>query len=107
MICEEGAAAICCRPTDYSGGSERLQCERGETMKRYVKEVANDCQRELARLEQFAYDTAQYYGLLTAEKESEIRTEYEQKRERISELVEQCQYGYISDLKAVEMIAGI
>lgn len=76
-------------------------------MKRYVQEAANDCKRELRKLEQFALDTAQYYGLLTSEKEKEIRGEYAWKRERVDEIVNQCKYGYITDLTAVGLISAV
>ena len=76
-------------------------------MKRYVKELANDCKRELESSMQFALDTGRYYGTLTAEKEEEINIEYDRKLARIDELVKQCQYGYISDLKAAELIVSV
>jgi len=76
-------------------------------MKRYVKECANDCMKELDRLEQFDMDAARYYGRLDAKEEKEIRSIYSAKRQRVKIMLEQCQYGYISDLKATELIAGV
>lgn len=76
-------------------------------MKRYVQEAANDCLRELKRLEQFALDVAKHYGYLDTAKKAEIKKEYDQKRERISCLLSQCEYGYISDLEAVKQIASV
>lgn len=76
-------------------------------MKRYVKECANDCLKELDRLEQFDMDAARYYGRLDTKEENEIRSIYSAKRQRVKNLLEQCQYGYISDLKATELIAGV
>lgn len=76
-------------------------------MKRYVRECANDCLKELDRLEQFDMDAARYYGRLDAKEEKELRSIYAGKRQRVKELLEQCQYGYISDLKAVELIARV
>ena len=76
-------------------------------MKRYVHEVANDCKRELKSSMQFALDAGRYYGPLTAENEEEIRKEYAKKLERIDDIVNQCKYGYISELKAVELIVTV
>lgn len=76
-------------------------------MKRYVTEVANDCKRDLKKSKQFALDAGRYYGTLTAENEEEIQKEYAKKLARIDELVIQCQYGYISELKAVELIVSV
>jgi len=63
--------------------------------------------KELDRLEQFDMDAARYYGRLDAKEEKEIRSIYSAKRQRVKIMLEQCQYGYISDLKATELIAGV
>lgn len=56
---------------------------------------------------QFVLDAGRYYSTLTAKNEEEIRKEYAKKLERIDEIVNQCQYGYISELKAVELIVTV
>lgn len=76
-------------------------------MKRFVQEVANECLRDLDRLERFAFATARYYGTLTAESEKEIRKAYAEKREKVQATVEQCRYGYISELAAVKIIVEV
>ena len=72
-------------------------------MKRYVREVANDCLRDLDRLERYVFGELNF----SPEAAAEIHQQYEEKRERIRSLVEQCQYGYFSDLCAVKLIAEV
>lgn len=72
-------------------------------MKRYVTELANDCKRELKHFEKFALNSF----AATGDNRKTIKKLYAEKYRRIDELVEQCRYGYISEMKAVELIVAV
>ena len=73
-------------------------------MKRYVREIADDC---IEMLKRFETATLKMAAPLHADKEKKIKDEYSYKYKRINEIVEQCEYGYFTDLKAVELILDI
>lgn len=86
-------------------------------VKRYVKEFARDCIRDIAgqRINSlnralaerflFVYDAKdQDYSKLPESVVKDIEDYYRQKKERILNIVEQCEYGYITEFYAIKFI---
>ncbi len=75
-------------------------------MRRFVKEFANAVKADLYESMQFAKMVACHYK--QGEKEQdEIHEQYTDRMIKVDKVVQQCEYGYISEIEAVRQIAKI
>lgn len=76
-------------------------------MKQYVKDVADDCLRELDECKAFVISLAEEQRANCSEMMNEIEKEYTAKQKRIANLLKLCELCYITDLEAVKKIASV